>query len=107
MIYLNNLVVMKAVSARWGWIDGASREKRREERVSAVKSNCRQIVGLDNGLNGPYKPLMPPPPNAHPLPLHAYFCANTAPNLPHYNCEFHMQLIHAAVYLSINADIPG
>ncbi len=30
-----------------------------EERVNGVKSNCRQIVGLDNGLNGPYKPLNP------------------------------------------------
>lgn len=31
-----------------------------EERVNGVKSNCRQIVGLDNGLNGPSKPLNPP-----------------------------------------------
>lgn len=60
LIYLNNLVVMKAARACWGWIDGVSGEKRGEERVNGVKSDCRQIVGLDNGLNGPYKPLNPP-----------------------------------------------
>lgn len=50
-IYLNNLVVMKAVQSRWGCIAGASWEKSDEQRVQGVKSNCRQIVGLDNGLN--------------------------------------------------------
>ncbi len=49
MIYLNSLVVMKAARACWRWGDGVSGEKSGEERVNGVKSNCRQIVGLDNG----------------------------------------------------------
>ena len=57
--HLNNLVVMKAVMTCWGWMDEVSRKKSLEERVNEAKSNCRQIVGLDNGLNGPYKPLNP------------------------------------------------
>lgn len=57
LIYLNSLVVMKAVMTCWGWIDGVSGEKRGEGRVNEVKSNCRQIAGLDNDLNRPQKPL--------------------------------------------------
>lgn len=30
LIYLNNLVAMKAASARWGWIDGVSGVGRKE-----------------------------------------------------------------------------
>lgn len=44
LIYLNNLVVMKAAWARWRWKDKESGEG----RVNGVKSNCRQIVGPDN-----------------------------------------------------------
>lgn len=44
VIYLNNLVVMKAAWARWRWKDKVSGEG----RVNGVKSNCRQIVGPDN-----------------------------------------------------------
>lgn len=103
LIYLNNLVLMKAVRARWGWIDGASGEKSGEQRVHGVKSNCRQIVGPDNGLNGPYKPLNLPPLS---VCVHTYFCVCTVPNLGYDNHEFHMQLICVAIYLFINADIP-
>lgn len=44
LIYLNNLVVMKAAWACWRWKDKVSGEG----RVNGVKSNCRQIVGPDN-----------------------------------------------------------
>lgn len=44
LIYLNNLVVMKAAWARWRWKDKVSGEG----RLNGVKSNCRQIVGPDN-----------------------------------------------------------
>lgn len=60
LIYLNNLVIMKAVGVCLGWIDGVSGEKSGDEKVNGEKSNCRQIVGLDNGLNGPYKSFNPP-----------------------------------------------
>lgn len=102
MIYLNSLVVMKAVRVCWWWIDGVSGEKRTEERVIGAKSNCRQIVGLDNGLD----PTSLLPPSAQCVCVHTYFCVYTVPNLPFYSCEFHMQLICDAIFLSINADIP-
>lgn len=70
LIYLNNLVAMKAAKACWRWMDGVSGEKSREEGVNGVESSCRQIVGLDNGLNGPYKP--------HNLPdHHVCVCVHT------------------------------
>lgn len=53
LIYLNNLVVMKASRVCWRWMDKESGENSGEERVNGVKSNCRQIAGLHNGLNRP------------------------------------------------------
>lgn len=93
LIYLNNLVVMKAARVCWRWMDGVSGEKSGEGRVNGVKSNCRQIVGLDNGLNGPYKPLNPP--GLVCVCIHAY--VHIVPKLPYYSHEFHMQPICVAI----------
>lgn len=103
LIYLTNLVVMKAGRPCWGWNDSVSGEKSGEEGVNGVKSNCRQIVGPDNGFNRPYKP---PNPAAQVVCACIHTCVYTVPNLPYYNHEFHMQPICAAIYLAINADIP-